>query len=247
MHFSHLYTQNISSNSRKVCRAHLICQQQMSSQVTSSSSASKTWVSSVCFSMSNAALVPESFKWLHMVLRDFKAWPRVLEQTKYATDYLVWIVFLPQTVSRSTTITDCRKERKPDEPTNISRCAAGSGHDITAALHLGETEIADHDLWLVLGVEVQQVLWLERKKKRKKGVFNCFFCAFTNILVDYFWTKMENHNYIQSNILAFNATIKLSPLTSSLLWPIPSFTTTRTCPTDPQCTSCLKPLLLLLQ
>ena len=48
-----------------------------------------------------------------------------------------------------------------DYLTHISRCATGCGHDITAPLHLGKTKVADHDLGFILGVEIQQVLWLQ--------------------------------------------------------------------------------------
>lgn len=62
------------------------------------------------------------------------------------------------------------------QPTDISRRAAGGGHDITAPLHLGQAEVTDHDLGLVLGVEVQQVLRLVRQEKKGEmtSLFLCF-------------------------------------------------------------------------
>ena len=44
--------------------------------------------------------------------------------------------------------------------TNISRSAAGCGHDIPCALHLRQAKVADHDLRTVLGIVVKQVLRL---------------------------------------------------------------------------------------
>lgn len=44
--------------------------------------------------------------------------------------------------------------------TNISRCSTGCGHDITCPLHLRQPKITDHDLWSILGVEIQQILRL---------------------------------------------------------------------------------------
>lgn len=51
------------------------------------------------------------------------------------------------------------------ELTDVSWCATSSGHDVSGALHLRETEVADHDLWLVLGIKIQQILWLNTKKR----------------------------------------------------------------------------------
>lgn len=52
--------------------------------------------------------------------------------------------------------------------THVSRRAARGRHDIPAALHLGQTKVTDHDLRLVLGVKIQQVLWLEREDGGRK-------------------------------------------------------------------------------
>lgn len=51
------------------------------------------------------------------------------------------------------------------ELTYVSRRATSSGHDVSGALHLRETEVADHDLRLILGIKVQQILRLDAKKR----------------------------------------------------------------------------------
>lgn len=48
--------------------------------------------------------------------------------------------------------------------TYISRRAAGCRHDVVV-YHLGEAEITDHDLGVLLLAEVQDVLWLHRDKQ----------------------------------------------------------------------------------
>lgn len=62
-----------------------------------------------------------------------------------------------------------RRKRSVEELTYVSWGATGSGHDVSGALHLGEAEVADHDLRLVLGVKIQQILWLNAKKKGVKN------------------------------------------------------------------------------
>lgn len=57
----------------------------------------------------------------------------------------------------------------PAEPTYVSRRATGGGHDVSGALHLREAKVADHDLRLVLGIKIQQILWLNTNKQKKTG------------------------------------------------------------------------------
>ena len=42
----------------------------------------------------------------------------------------------------------------------LTGCPAGGGHD-AGVLHLGEAEVADHDLAVLVLVLVQEVLWLK--------------------------------------------------------------------------------------
>ena len=60
--------------------------------------------------------------------------------------------------------------------THVSRRAARGRHDVPTALHLGQTKVTDHDLRLVLGVKIQQVLWLGREDggmRERDGAIDC--------------------------------------------------------------------------
>lgn len=49
----------------------------------------------------------------------------------------------------------------PPRLTHIAGCPTGGGHDTATALNLGEPEVADHDLGVLLQAVVQQVLGLQ--------------------------------------------------------------------------------------
>lgn len=67
---------------------------------------------------------------------------------------------------------DKEERRRAAELTYVSWCATSSGHDVSGALHLRETEVADHDLGLVLGIKIQQILWLNAKKRGRRTEFH---------------------------------------------------------------------------